>query len=64
MLLVEDEVEIQCLLERSLTEAGYHVGAAGDAAESLAIGEKYDVLIVDLGWPDQDSITLITGVRL
>ena len=31
LLLVEDEVEIQGFLQRSLTEAGYQVEAAGDA---------------------------------
>jgi len=30
LLLVEDEVEIQSFLQRSLTEAGYQVEAAGE----------------------------------
>jgi DNA-binding response OmpR family regulator len=34
LLLVEDEVEIQGFLQRSLTEAGYQVEAAGDSNES------------------------------
>jgi DNA-binding response OmpR family regulator len=32
LLLVEDELEIQGFLRRSLTEAGYQVEAAGDAS--------------------------------
>ena len=39
VLLVEDEVEIQSFLQRSLTEAGYQVEVAGDArtAERMTI---------------------------
>jgi two-component system copper resistance phosphate regulon response regulator CusR len=65
LLLVEDEVEIQGFLQRSLTEAGYNVDAAGDGrtAENLAVGNKHDVLIVDLGLPDEDGINLILRLR-
>ena len=65
LLLVEDEVEIQSFLQRSLTEAGYQVEAAGDGktAECLAIESTHDVLIVDLGLPDQDGISLILRLR-
>src|ERR1022692_3520238 len=65
LLLVEDEVEIQSFLQRSLTEAGYQVEAAGDGktAECLAIESAHDVLIVDLGLPDQDGISLILRLR-
>ena len=46
LLLVEDEVEIQGFLQRSLTEAGYQVEAAGDArtAERMALESIHDVL--------------------
>jgi DNA-binding response OmpR family regulator len=65
LLLVEDEVEIQGFLQRSLTEAGYQVEAAGDGktAERLAVENPHDVLVVDLGLPDQDGITLIHQLR-
>jgi DNA-binding response OmpR family regulator len=65
LLLVEDEVEIQSFLQRSLTEAGYEVEAAGDAktAERLTIGSAHDVLIVDLGLPDEDGLSLILRLR-
>jgi two-component system copper resistance phosphate regulon response regulator CusR len=65
LLLVEDEVEIQGFLKRSLAEAGYHVDAAGDGktAEDLAAENHYDVLVVDLGLPDQDGINLILKLR-
>jgi two-component system copper resistance phosphate regulon response regulator CusR len=65
VLLVEDELEIQNFLEHSLTEAGYRVDVAGDGktAEALAVDGKHDALIVDLGLPDQDGISLILRLR-
>ncbi|HWF07489.1 MAG TPA: response regulator transcription factor [Bryobacteraceae bacterium] len=65
LLLVEDEVEIQSFLQRSLTEAGYQVEAAGDAgtAERMTIESKPDVLVVDLGLPDEDGLSLILRLR-
>ena len=65
LLLVEDDVEIQNFLKTPLTEAGYQVEAAtdGKAAERLVIEGTYDVLIVDLGLPGQDGISLILRLR-
>ena len=65
LLVVEDELEIQSFLKRSLAEAGYEVEAAGDGktAERLAIEGRHDALIVDLGLPDQDGIGLILRLR-
>ena len=65
LLLVEDEIDIQSFLRLSLEEAGYEVLVASDgaAAEKLATESSFDVLIVDLGLPDQDGITLILRLR-
>jgi len=65
LLLVEDEVEIQTFLQRSLTEAGYQVEAAGDArtAERMTMESMHDVLVVDLGLPDEDGLSLILRLR-
>ena len=70
LLLVEDEHDIQAFLQQALTEAGYHVDVAPDGATArgLAVDTSYDILIVDLGLPDEDGISLImrlrqTGVR-
>jgi len=65
LLLVEDEVEIQSFLQRSLTEAGYQVEAAGDArtAERMTVESMHDVLVVDLGLPDEDGLSLIFRLR-
>ena len=65
LLLVEDELDIQTLLRNSLQEAGYEVDVAGDArhAEQLAMASAHDILIVDLGLPDRDGISLILSLR-
>jgi DNA-binding response OmpR family regulator len=65
LLLVEDDPNIQSFLQGSLAEAGYQVETAGDGrtAEHLAIDGQYEVLIIDLGLPDQDGINLILRLR-
>lgn len=65
LLLVEDELEIQTFLRRSLSDAGYEVETASDGktAELLATRSDHHVLVVDLGLPDQDGITLILKLR-
>ena len=65
LLLVEDDHHIQDFLKRSLDEAGYQVDIAPDAAtaKSLALEGKYDLLIVDLGLPDLDGVSLILQLR-
>ncbi len=65
LLLVEDEIDIQSFLRSSLQEAGYNVEVAADGmtAERLAIDGQFDILIVDLGLPDQDGISLILKLR-
>ena len=65
LLLVEDDLHIQTFLKSSLDEAGYQVDVAPDAktAQRLAIEGAYDILIVDLGLPDQDGFSLILQLR-
>ena len=65
LLLVEDDVEIRTFLRHALTEAGYQVDVASDAkaAEQAALESRHDVLIVDLGLPDQDGMALILRLR-
>lgn len=65
LLLVEDERDIQVFLEQALAEAGYQIDVAADGkkAEELAAMQAYDILIVDLGLPDQDGMSLITRMH-
>jgi two-component system copper resistance phosphate regulon response regulator CusR len=65
LLMVEDEHDIQVFLKQALSEAGYIVDLApdGKTAEKFASENKYDILIVDLGLPDQDGISVIMRLR-
>src|SRR5262245_11356450 len=65
LLLVEDSVRLQELLGESLRGADHPVDVVGTAAEAhAAIAEiNYALLIVDLGLPDGDGISLIHDAR-
>ena len=65
ILVVEDEQAIAAFVVQGLTEAGYAVDLAADAAECLhwaAIAE-YDVIVLDVMLPDQDGLTVCAELR-
>jgi len=65
VLIVEDEARIAKPLAASLTEAGYAVDSAADGARAdfLAQTERYDAVVLDLGLPRIDGLTLIRRWR-
>ena len=65
VLVAEDEAILQRELSRALSEAGYAVDSAdtGDAADFLARTEDYDAVVLDLGLPRVDGLTLLRGWR-
>ena len=65
LLVVEDDLAIRGFLNRSLSEAGYLVDAAQNAAEAERHGVEgiHDAMIVDLGLPDMDGLDLIARMR-
>jgi two-component system, OmpR family, response regulator len=66
VLVVEDEVRLSRQLAKALAEAGYAVDCAsdGERADFLASTERYDAVVLDLGLPKIDGLTLLRGWRL
>jgi len=61
ILVVDDESDIRTLIEEILTDEGYRVSTAGDAAEArqqLATNAP-DLVLLDIWMPDTDGITLL-----
>jgi two-component system, OmpR family, response regulator len=65
VLVVEDESLLRTQLARSLSSAGYAVDCAadGERGDFLARTEEYDAVILDLGLPRVDGLTLLRGWR-
>jgi two-component system, OmpR family, response regulator len=65
VLVAEDELLLAQQLTAALTEAGYAVDCAGDGerADFLANTEAYDAVILDLGLPRVDGLTVLRGWR-
>jgi DNA-binding response OmpR family regulator len=63
ILVVEDDAAIRGHLVRILTSAGYYPVPAGTAADAVAAfagaleaGERFGMVLLDLGLPDRDGI--------
>src|SRR5258708_20097014 len=65
ILVVEDEASLAKQLTSSIAEAGYAVdhAADGERADFLAQTEQYDAVILDLGLPKIDGLTLLRRWR-
>ena len=65
VLVVEDEAALARQLAGALGEAGYAVDCAADGehADFLARTEDYDAVILDLGLPRIDGLTLLRAWR-
>jgi two-component system KDP operon response regulator KdpE len=65
VLLVEDDAETRSALARSLAVRGYRIEEAADGREALARWEarRPDVVLLDLGLPDVEGLTIIRRIR-
>jgi two-component system, OmpR family, response regulator len=65
ILVVEDETALREQLERAIAGAGYAVDCArdGERADFLARTESYDAIVLDLGLPRVDGLTVLRGWR-
>jgi two-component system OmpR family response regulator len=65
VLVVEDEPALSEQLQRAVADAGYAVDAAadGERADFAVRTESYDAVLLDLGLPRVDGLTLLRGWR-
>lgn len=65
VLVVDDEPQIVRALRINLSARGYDVLTAYDGKTALrvAVDEKPDVVVLDLGLPDLDGVDVIVGLR-
>ncbi|KLU60814.1 KDP operon transcriptional regulatory protein KdpE [Peptococcaceae bacterium CEB3] len=65
VLVIDDEVQIRRLLKVALTAHGYDVYEAGTGQSGLnwIAMHKPDLVLLDLGLPDQDGLEVIKNLR-
>ncbi len=65
VLVVEDDGPIRRMLERTLAAEGYGVSSVGDGGAALAAVEQSvpDLLVLDLGLPGVDGLTVCRRLR-
>ncbi|OYX35845.1 MAG: DNA-binding response regulator [Caulobacterales bacterium 32-69-10] len=65
ILLVEDDADLSRQLKQSLGDAGYAVDHAPDGEEAQFLGdtEPYDAIVLDLGLPKIDGVSVLERWR-
>ncbi len=65
ILIAEDEARIASFLEKGLRANGFttDVASDGEAALSLALTGRFDLLILDLGLPSMDGLDVLRELR-
>ena len=65
ILVVEDDANLNRQLKEALTEAGYAVDVAFDGEEGHYLGdtEPYDAVVLDIGLPQMDGLSVLEEWR-
>jgi len=65
LLLVEDNAELVTLLVKGLARSGFSVDSVSNVAESdsALATMRYAAVVLDLGLPDEDGLSLLRGIR-
>ena len=65
ILVVEDEKRIADFLSRGLESGGYAVDVANDGATAVEMAHttEYDLIVLDLGLPDMDGLSVLQKIR-
>ena len=65
ILVIEDDPNLNNQIKQSLEDSGYSVDTASDGEEGHFLGdtEPYDAVVLDLGLPKVDGITVLEKWR-
>ncbi|NOT83636.1 MAG: response regulator [Methylococcaceae bacterium] len=65
LLLIEDDAILADGLMHTLRNSGYKMTCAGSgkAVEQLLLAQDFDLILLDLGLPDMDGLTLLRSIR-
>lgn len=65
ILIIEDEATLRRFLAPTLLNQGYQVIQAATAAEGISMARSYnpDLVLLDLGLPDQDGLKVLEEIR-
>ena len=65
ILVVDDDARLRELLQRYLTEQGFHVTTAADgkAMGELKRQAKFDLIVLDIMMPDEDGMSICRRLR-
>lgn len=65
LLVVEDDASVQHLLKRLFEQSDYRVHLANNGKEALFLLENVlpDIIILDLGLPDMEGLSIIDKVK-
>ena len=65
ILIAEDEPGMASFLEKGLVSRGYAAKVVSDGAQAIAIAndEDFDLLVLDLGLPDVDGLSVLRELR-
>jgi two-component system, OmpR family, copper resistance phosphate regulon response regulator CusR len=65
ILIAEDEARLAAFLEKGLRANGYTTTVAGDGPTALALArdDEFDLLILDIGLPELDGLSVLRTIR-
>jgi two-component system KDP operon response regulator KdpE len=65
ILIIEDEAPLRRFLVPTLSAQGYQVDVASTGAEGATLARSYnpDIILLDLGLPDRDGLSVLAELR-